>query len=556
SGTTSFNDTTALPATLYTYSVKTTSPSGDSASSQTDTGWVGLSAPATVTASKGTSSTAVNLSWTAVRGATGYTVYRATGQVAGTQLASPTGTSYVDQTAEPGVYYTYSVAANSALGASSTKGDTGWRMLSAPTSVSATDGTDTSRVAITWAAAAGATRYSIYRAEGTATAVLIGSTLAPVVSFTDTSAAAAKLYTYSVSAWGSTGAGESARSVSNTGWRGMVPPTGVSASDGTSTSQVTLSWNATIGAVSYKVYRGATLIGTTSGRAIADVSATPGTVFAYSVIAVGPTGTGESARSGTDNGWRNLSAPTGLVATKNLATKIQVRWNSVSSATGYSVYRGTSASSMAFLAIAPGATYDDTTAVAGTTYYYAVSTRSGGGDSVRSTSTTGLRVASLLGGNDPKPGDADAGDGAAPSTTAPTEETEEPAPMGVERYLQVVAVTKDAAVACATVMTEATELLPDASQAEDGTETPSAQPPEEPSFIDLDQNGEADLCQLRRGDLDLDGTINESDLALLLTMLGEAPVMGFGDLNDDGVIDATDVAELTARQVPAEPVTR
>jgi hypothetical protein len=97
---------------------------------------------------------------------------------------------------------------------------------------------------------------------------------------------------------------------------------------------------------------------------------------------------------------------------------------------------------------------------------------------------------------------------------------------------------------------------PDMRQAEDGTETPSAQPPEEPSFIDLDQNGEADLCQLRRGDLDLDGTINEGDLALLLTMLGEAPVMGFGDLNDDGVIDSTDVAELTARQVPAEPVTR
>ena len=509
---------------------------------------------ATVTASKGTSSTAVNLSWTAVRGATGYTVYRAIGQVAGTQLASTTGTSYVDQTAEPGAYYTYTVAANSALGASSTKGDTGWRMLSAPTSVSATDGTDTSRVVITWAAPAGATRYSIYRAEGTATAVLIGSTLAPVVSFTDTSAAAAKLYTYSVSAWGSTGAGESARSVSNTGWRGMVPPTGVSASDGTSTSQVTISWNATLGAVSYKVYRGATLIGTTSGRAIADVSATPGTVFAYSVIAVGPTGTGESARSGTDNGWRNLSAPAGLVATKNLATKIQVRWNSVSSATGYSVYRGTSASSMAFLAIAASTTYDDTTAVAGTTYFYAVSARSGGGDSARSTSTTGVRVSSLLGGNDPKPGDA--GDGPAPGTTAPTEETEEPAPMGVERYLQVVAVTKDVAVACAPFTAEATELPADASQAEDGSESAAAQPPEEPSFIDLDQNGEADLCQLRRGDLDLDGTINEGDLALLLTMLGETPVMGFGDLNDDGVIDATDVAELTVRQVPAEPVTR
>ena len=556
SSTTSFSDTTALPATLYTYSVKTTSPAGDSGASQTDTGWVGLSAPATVTASKGTSSTAVNLSWSAVTGATGYTVYRASGQVNGTLLASISGTTYVDASAEPGAYYTYTVAANSALGPSSTKGDTGWRMLSAPTSVSATDGTDTNNVVITWAAPAGATRYSIYRAEGTATEVLIGSTLAPVVTFTDTSATPAKLYTYSVSAWGSSGTGESARSVINTGWRGMVPPVGVSASDGTSASQVTISWNATIGAASYKVYRGTTLISTTNGRAIADTSATPGTVYAYSVIAVGPTGTGESARSGVDNGWRNLPAPTGLVATKNLAAKIQVRWNSVSGATGYSVYRGTSAASMSFLTIAPSATYDDTSAVVGTTYYYAVSARSAGGDSVRSNTDTGVRVASMLGGNDPKPGDAGAADGPAPGTTAPTEETEEPAPMGVERYLQVVAVTKDAAVACATVTTEATELPSDASQAEDGSESASAQPTVEPSFIDLDQNGEPDLCQLRRGDLDLNGVINEGDLAILLTMLGEVPVMGFGDLNDDGVIDAADVAELTARQVPAESTTR
>jgi len=128
--------------------------------------------------------------------------------------------------------------------------------------------------------------------------------------------------------------------------------------------------------------------------------------------------------------------------------------------------------------------------------------------------------------------------------------------MGVERYLQVVAVTKDTAVACATATTEATEPPADASQADDGSESASAQPPVEPSFIDLDQNGEPDLCQLRRGDLDLNGVINEGDLAVLLTMLGEVPVMGFGDLNDDGVIDAADVAELTARQVPAESTTR
>jgi hypothetical protein len=124
--------------------------------------------------------------------------------------------------------------------------------------------------------------------------------------------------------------------------------------------------------------------------------------------------------------------------------------------------------------------------------------------------------------------------------------------MGVERYLQVVAVTKDVAVACAPFTAEATELPANASQAEDGTETPSAQPPEEPSFIDLDQNGEPDLCQLRHGDLDLNGRLDEADLALLLTMIGDEPVLGFGDLNDDGLISVADM-ELLHERIAASP---
>ena len=69
----------------------------------------------------------------------------------------------------------------------------------------------------------------------------------------------------------------------------------------------------------------------------------------------------------------------------------------------------------------------------------------------------------------------------------------------------------------------------------------------EVATIDLDQNGEPDLCQLRRGDLDLNGRLDEADLALLLTMIGEEPVLGFGDLNGDGMIDAGDAQALSQR---------
>ena len=64
---------------------------------------------------------------------------------------------------------------------------------------------------------------------------------------------------------------------------------------------------------------------------------------------------------------------------------------------------------------------------------------------------------------------------------------------------------------------------------------------------DLDGNGMPDLCQLRCGDLDLDGRIDASDVAVLLTLVGEEAVLGVGDLDGDGVIGADDIAMLMDR---------
>ena len=69
--------------------------------------------PTNVAASDGTSTTSVTVTWTAVTGATSYTVYRST--TAGTQgsvIGAPSTASFVDTTPTPGTTYYYSVTAS------------------------------------------------------------------------------------------------------------------------------------------------------------------------------------------------------------------------------------------------------------------------------------------------------------------------------------------------------------------------------------------------------------------------------------------------------------
>ena len=70
-----------------------------------------------------------------------------------------------------------------------------------------------------------------------------------------------------------------------------------------------------------------------------------------------------------------------------------------------------------------------------------------------------------------------------------------------------------------------------------------------PAAIDLDLNGVADICQLRSGDLDLDGAITQRDMSILLNMIGLEPVFGIGDMDGNGVLDAADVG-MILNQLP------
>ena len=106
------------------------------------------------------------------------------------------------------------------------------------------------------------------------------------------------------------------------------------------------------------------------------------------------------------------------------------------------------------------------------------------------------------------------------------------APMGVHRYLQVIAIRTEGDVSC------------DAAPASADTAAVDAPAQEVVDPIDLDLNGEADLCQMRRGDLDLNGTVDQDDVTLLIELIGSEPIFGIGDLDGNGIVDDGDIAAL------------
>jgi len=266
-----------------------------------------ITPPGNVQASDGTYTDKVLVSWNASSGATSYKVYRAA-SAAGTKslLGSPTGTSFNDTTATPGVTYRYWVkACNGANCSSYSAGNTGWRKLSAPTGLTASDGTYTTKVRVSWAASSGATSYKVYRATSAAgTKSLLGSPTG--TSFNDTTATPGFTYRYWVKACKGTRC--SSYSTRNTGWRKLSAPTNVQASDGTYTNKVRVSWNASSGATSYKIYRAASatgtksLLGSPTGTSFNDTTAKPGVTYYYWVKACRSSRC--SSYSTRNTGWR------------------------------------------------------------------------------------------------------------------------------------------------------------------------------------------------------------------------------------------------------------
>ncbi|MCE2885193.1 MAG: hypothetical protein LW806_09880, partial [Planctomycetaceae bacterium] len=336
-GTTTFyDDTTATPLTTYLYSVKTTTTSVDSATSDENSGWRNLAAPA-LAASQGTSESGVVLTWSAIAGATGYELFRTAPGGSAQPLASLEAvTGFTDTTADPLVIYTYTAKSVHPLGLSpSSAAVTGWRNVPGPSAVMASDGTFASKVQVEWTSVSGATGYTVWRKLPSAAAYAQIGTVAggATLAYADTTAAVATTYQYAVKATNS--AGSTAFSPSDTGWRNTTAPGSVAASDGTYNDKVRVTWTAAPSATGYKVFRtepggSAVEIGSVAATALLfdDTTAAIAVFYAYSVQSVCALGAGGT--SAADNGVRAPGAPTNVAASDGTFTdKVRVTWTAV-----------------------------------------------------------------------------------------------------------------------------------------------------------------------------------------------------------------------------------
>jgi len=372
---TSYNDFSATTNQTYYYWVRAASnSSGANISSYggPNTGWrssITVTTPTSVTATDGAYTDRVTVSWAGTSG-NYFQVYRNTTNSTGTATALgswQTSTSYNDFSAAINQTYYYWVRAasnNSGANISSYGGpNTGWRSpitVTTPTSVTATDGSYTDRVTVTWTGTSG-NYFQIYRntTNNSSTATTVGSWQSST-SYNDFTAATNQTYYYWVrAASNNSGANVSSYSGPNTGWRSAIivtVPTSVSATDGTYTDRVTVTWAGTSGNY-FQVYRNTT---NNSSAAITlgawqnsisynDLTATANQTYYYWVRAASnSSGSNISSYGGPNTGWRSNSstcvAPSGLKASQITSSACVLSWNIVSGASQYSLwyYNGSS----------------------------------------------------------------------------------------------------------------------------------------------------------------------------------------------------------------------
>ncbi len=173
-----------------------------------------------------------------------------------------------------------------------------------------------------------------------------------VTSVTISNLAGTSTYFWQVRAWNGTGGPTAANGGAYWSFTTQVQvtipsaPGGVSASDGTYTDKVRISWNAATGATSYKVYRNtsnrsssATQIGTAAASPYDDLTATVGTTYYYFVKACNSAGC--SGFSASNSGYRARTPPGafGKMApangATNQATSLTISWSASAGATAY-----------------------------------------------------------------------------------------------------------------------------------------------------------------------------------------------------------------------------
>ena len=377
---TSYVDTKATPNVKSTYTVRALDAKGnlDSKMGETVSG-VYVKAPQTITLS--VKPDGVNVSWTKVSGATSYKLYRREINEDGTKgswlfLATLKNTviSYLDkEELESGVRYEYTVVTYVDSNKSSMNVFANTWFYKAPTvKLSSITG----GLRIGWNAIEGAQSYKVYRKYNGATSwTCIATVKAGTLKYIDAKATSGKKVSYAVRAFGKEGSS----------WFVAQTITYIAAPKLKSVANVStgvqVKWDAVKGAKTYAVMRkiGTSTkwvqIATVTGTSYTDKNVTNGKNYKYTVKAIN--GKNVSGYNSAGISIKYVATPK-LTKISNVANGINVKWNSVSGATGYIVYRKNAGSSTwKKIAEIKGTSYTDKTVKNKTSYTYTVKAVSG-----------------------------------------------------------------------------------------------------------------------------------------------------------------------------------
>lgn len=203
-----------------------------------------------------------------------------------------------------------------------------------------------------------------------------------VTNFFDVGTLPGDLWWYFVMATNSYGANAGP---GDSGWRGLAAVTGVAATDGTSTEEVTVSWNDLGGGeTGYAVWRAETsssgdavCVGAAGadGTSYGDEGAVPGQQYWYWVRATNSSSEGMGDWGAFDPGYRKLAIVADLAASYNgYDDRIQITWTDSEGETAYALWRNTadnSGTATFLMEISANETsYGDYSAGISTDYYY------------------------------------------------------------------------------------------------------------------------------------------------------------------------------------------
>lgn len=337
-------------------------------------------APTNLAASDQTTTAGVALTWTAAANAQSYTVYR--GVVDDSSMASMVansvgGTTYTDTTAVPGIVYFYWLKAVNLFGESAfSTSDAGERKLAPPAGFGASNSL-TDKVSLTWTASLGADSYTIRRSdqEDIGASTVLASGIA-AVAYDDATPDPGMNYYYWIEAVNSRGVSDRAGSV--VGSRKLMTPANV-ALDDQNPAQIVISWDATIGAMTYEVFRSTVdgqqggSLGTTASTSFNDSTATPGQLYYWSVRAIADNNM--SDLSAQVSGRRRFAAPATFNASQTLVGSVDLTWSGVvGQIGGFEIRRSTTndfgTSSLVIEPAAAATSASDSTAPQGVPLFY------------------------------------------------------------------------------------------------------------------------------------------------------------------------------------------